>query len=115
MIYQEQTITIKLMDPQTQERITQRRSAMVASTDDGAVTGLAYLTEVNDDGEVMYSVTHIPSGRNAGGSRKMMQEDVVRTWIENLCEFADWAGDLPHITNQNAALKYAIIGAWEDA
>lgn len=114
MIYKKEMITLKLKDEQTNEQISRQQEAMVAFTDTGEKIGLAYITHVDDDQDVHYSVTHIASGLDAGLGYRTASPEKVEDWIERLTTLAVWT-DFPVITDAKSALKYALIGAWWEA
>lgn len=118
--YKEEFITIKMRRVEEPvkdqfEFAQEQRSAFVAYVD-GKATGLAYYTYPDGDGDTVYSLTHVPTGCSLiGNEYDMGSKEPMEHWIELCLAFADWTGDRPVISKLSTALKYATIGAREEA
>ncbi len=118
--YQEETITIKMRKVEETSKdhyefVQQERLVQVAYID-GSPTGLAYYTCLDGDGETVYSLTHVPTGCSVlGNEYDMGCAQALKHWIELCLEFADWTGPVPQIISTRKVLKYATIGAREEA
>lgn len=82
---------------------------------DNKPTGLAYYA-YPEDGEPVYRLTHVTSGTSIlSEAYDIGNEEAMKRWIEFLLEFADWTQTPPKITSVRHALKYAAMGAFEQA
>lgn len=113
--YKEETITTRAKKIEDEAYAQHECIAKVAYLDDKP-TGLAYHTSVDSAGEHVYSLTHVPSGAAVlGNTYDMGSEKAMKHWIELCLEFANWTGQRPIIISTKHAIKYAAIGAFEQA
>jgi hypothetical protein len=111
--FKPETITISVQKDGG-EPSKQDQKAYVAYQN-GRRVGLAYLLKVDEDGEPVYSITHLASGLDVCAQYSVGDEEAVQKWIELCLEFADWTSDVPRFTSTKQAFKYAVIGALHEA
>lgn len=108
--YQSKIIAITVKKKEDEHSFHQEREAMIALVD-GLPSGLAYLRHASEEGEVSYSVTHVPTGVNSCSCWLAETEEEVQAWIAALLELADWTGPIPRATAPTLTLlRYAIVG-----
>jgi hypothetical protein len=112
LTFKQETITISVQ--KDGQQFKQDRQAYVAYKD-GKRVGLAYLIGEDEDGEAIYSITHLATGLDICARYSVGDEKAVQKWIELCLEFADWTGEKPRFVEEKQAFKYAVIGALHEA
>ena len=112
--FKQEEITVSLKHANG-EPYTEQEQAHVAYQD-GIASGLAYRTRCTDDGDVFYTVTHLPTGLEIGGetwTRRTYTEVDAMKWIEKLLAIANWTEKEPVITAKSMTLLgWAALGVW---
>jgi hypothetical protein len=111
--FKQETIAISVQKKDS-EPFKQDRQMQVAYVD-GKRVGLAYLPDTDEDGEAVYSITHLATGLDVCAQYSVGNEEAVQKWIELCLEFADWTGEKPRIISTKHMFKYAVIGALHEA